>query len=131
MPATPCEKNADEWGIFNMYSREVQQLQPKFFQESQPRNAQVPPKGFLSTCTIFQLALAHLPATTDPPEPVPITIRSKFFLLIQTNNKICFPEWADRHYPRTSRTRNSRRLQVSIPHDIQGTPRKTGRRRWA
>jgi len=103
--------------LFNMCSLEVRQRRS--------------PNGFSSTCATFQPAFAHLAATTDPPEPVPITIRSKFFLLIQTNNKICFPEWADRHYPRRSRIRSSRRVRALIPHGIPGIPKRTGRHRWA
>src|SRR5258708_16867865 len=47
---------------------------------SHPRSAQVPPKGLESIIATSQPAERHLEATVVAAEPVPITMRSNFFL---------------------------------------------------
>ena len=49
---------------------------------SHPRSAHVPPNGLSSTIATFQPALLHFAAVIEPAEPVPITIRSYFFIII-------------------------------------------------
>src|SRR5581483_5972324 len=76
---------------------------------SQPRSAHVPPNGRESTIATFQSAERHSNAGLAPPAPVPMTMRSNFFVIPQNHVVALCPTLAKKNGNATTRVASGRR----------------------